>query len=1125
MFHYKRFHFLFSFAVVLLLFSFAACNHKSSTTIPVFQALESNRTGLDFSNTLHPDSDFNALKYMYFYNGAGVGAGDFNNDGKIDLFFASNQGENKLYLNEGNLHFKDVTKEARIKEDSAWSTGVSVVDINNDGLLDIYICRVGNFETLHSKNQLLVCQGIDKNGVPFYKDEAHEYGLDFSGFSTQAVFFDYDGDGDLDMFLLNHSVFENGTVGDRAMLLKKRVDVSGDRIFRNDGNGHFTDVTRQAGINSSVLDYGLGVCASDIDLDGFPDLYVGNDFHENDYLYINQHNGTFKDELANHLMHSSKYTMGVDIADANNDGFPDIMSMDMLAYDPHILKRSLGDDNQDLFNLKTDLGYFYQYPRNNLQLNRGNGMFSDVGLYAGVAATDWSWSALLMDFDNDGLKDLFVSNGIPRRLNDIDYINFVSNSEIQQKLQGNYLDKKDIDVLNNFPQIKIPNKFFRNTGKMAFRDLSDEIANDKNTFSNGAAFADLDNDGDLDVVVNNIDDAALLYENKTNNGSKDSSNKNFAEIKLHGSTKNINALGAKIVLYCNEGIRIYEKYPVRGFLSSMETPVHIGLDKTKIDSAFLIWPDNTFRRIEFNEGKHFLSYEYQPGLPKFDYSRITDYWKNQTRPMEDITSKVNLKYKHIENRFQEFNIEPLIPHMLSTEGPALAVADIDSDGLQDVFIGSSKNQKNKIFIQQSNGTFTVSKQPALDNDSTYEDVDACFADFNNDGKTDLVVASGGDESFGNNPLLSPRLYLNDGKGHFYKSENAFDGLFVNASCVASYDFNGDGKMDLFIGGRSVPGNYGQIPQSYLLLNDGTGKFKDVTNHYAKGLSDVGLVTSAIWFDIDKDGDKDLILTLEWGGIVAFINDHGTFHKKMLTDKKGWWNFVLPVDLNNDGNIDLVAGNLGLNSRLKASEKEPVRLYYNDFGGNGRKEQIITYYLQGQEIPFANKEDLQKQIPVIKKRFLYAADFAKASLDDIFTKDELEKSDTLTADYFSNAILMNDGKLNFSVHAMPWQAQLSTYKTATVVDANGDHLPDILLAGNYYENNVQMGRNDADFGTILVNKGNGKFEANSINGLQIKGQVRHIQKINIGKKEAFILARNNDSTMVIEFKEMQNKNAK
>jgi len=1112
-------HLLLLFAYVFILC--AGCNHKPSVP-PIFIVKDSKSTGLDFSNTLTPTQQMNALKYMYYYNGAGVGAGDFNNDGKIDLFFASNQGDNKLYLNEGNLHFKDVTKEAMIPEDGGWSTGVSVVDINNDGLLDIYICRVGNFGSLHSKNQLLICQGIDKNGVPYYKDEAHKYGLDFSGFCTQAVFFDYDGDGDLDMFLLNHTIFENGIVGARSILLKKEVPVSGDRIYRNDGNGHFTDVTNKTGINSSVLDFGLGITVSDINMDGYPDIYIGNDFQENDYLYINQHNGTFKDELTDHIMHTSKYTMGVDIADANNDGYPDIMSLDMLSPDPDVLKRTHIDDDEDLSDLKLKLGYYYQYPRNNLQLNRRNGMFSEIGLYAGVAATDWSWSPLWMDFDNDGLKDLFISNGIPRRLNDIDYINFVSNSEIQQELQSGNIDKNNLDVINKFPQTKIYNKFFRNDGNMQFQDLENKIGNDRKTFSNGAVYADFDNDGDLDVVVNNIDDPALLYENKTNDKANGKNNKDFVEIKLKGSDKNINALGAKIILYCNGGIRTYEKYPVRGFMSSMEIPIHIGLDKTSIDSAFLVWPDNTFQPIKLQPVNHLITFNYKKGLPEFDYTHITGYWKNPTRPMEDISSKVDLKYKHEENNYQEFNVEPLMPHLLSTEGPGLAVADLNHDGLDDVFIGSSKGKKSAIFIQKSNGKFFKTPQPAIENDSMYEDVGACFADVNNDGNTDLIIASGGDESFGNNILLTPRVYLNDGKGHFTKLNNAFDNLFVNASCVVPCDFNGDGKIDLFIGGRSVPGDYGQVPKSYLLQNDGSGHFKDVTEKYAKGLSDIGFVTDAIWFDLNKDGEKDLIVSLEWGGIIAFINHHGTFTKKVLTDKKGSWNFILPVDINNDGNIDLIAGNLGLNTRLKASEKEPVRLYYNDFDDNGQKEQVLTYYLDGREIPFANIADLEKQIPILKKRFLYAADFAKASLDEIFTKEKLKNSEILTENYFQNAILINKGNLNFTVEPLPWQAQLSPYRDAVVVDANGDNLPDILLVGNYYGYNVQMGRNDADFGTILLNKGNGQFTCESINGLEIRGQVRHIKKLTIGKKDAYILARNNDSTMVIQFKKQLKK---
>lgn len=1098
-------------SLAILLFS--GC--KSKNTAPViFDLMNDTQTGLHFQNKLTPTQEFNIFKYLYFYNGAGIGAGDFNNDGKIDLFFASNQGENKLYLNTGKLHFRDVTTEAKIPNDGGWSTGVSVVDINNDGLLDIYICRVGDYLTLHSHNQLLICQGIDKNGVPYYKDEAHQYGLDFSGFSTQAVFFDYDGDGDLDMYLLNHTIHQNGTFGRRDKLIATKNPLSGDRMYRNNGNNTFTDVTAQSGIYSSVLGYGLGVCVSDINLDGWPDIYVGNDFHEDDYLYINQHNGTFKEELNNHMMHTSQFTMGVDIADLNNDGYPEIVSMDMLPSDPKILKSALGEDEYDLYYNKIGYGYNFQYTRNNLQFNLRNGMFSEIGLYSGMYATDWSWAPLLMDFDNDGLKDLFISNGVEKRLNDIDYINYVSGDALQQKMRTDNLSDNDMSLINKFPQTAIKNRFFKNDGKMIFKDIDSEVDKSQVSSSNGAIYADLDNDGDLDIVVNNLDKPAFLYRNTTN----DKKVKPYLDIKLKGSSKNINALGAKIIVFANGGIRTYENYPVRGFMSSMQIPIHLGLDNTKVDSILLVWPDNTYQKVSHSKIDTTITEKYQPSLPKFDYSIITKHWQNPTRPMEDITDKTGLLYRHKENDFQEFNREPLLPHMLSTEGPALATGDINHDGLDDVFIGASKWEKPAIFIQEPSGKFIRKDEPDLDRDSTYEDVDACFTDVNNDGFPDLVVASGGNEFYGKDKNLTPRVYLNDGKANFHKLNNAFDSLFVNASCVAPFDFNGDGKMDLFIGARSVPWNYGQVPQSHLLENTGGGRFKDVTEQYAKGLSDIGFVTSALWFDINKDGQKDLILTLEWGGIVAFINHQGTFTKKVLTDKKGWWNFVLPVDLNNDGNIDLIAGNLGWNSRLKASEKEPVRMYYNDFDDNGKKEQVLTYYLDGKEIEFANIGELEKQIPIIKKRFLYAQDFAKASLDDIFTKEKLESADTFTANYFANSILINDGNLNFLVKPMPWKAQLSPFKTAVVIDANGDNLPDILLAGNYYENNIQMGRNDADYGTILVNKGNGKFEVESINGLTIKGQVRHIKEINIGKKQAFILARNNDSTMIIQFKD-------
>ncbi|HEY0434854.1 MAG TPA: VCBS repeat-containing protein, partial [Chitinophagaceae bacterium] len=1062
-----------------------------------------------FANTLKPSRQFNMFNYMYFYNGAGIGAGDFNNDGLIDLFFAANQGDNKLYINKGSLKFEDRSVAARIPQDSGWSTGVSVVDINNDGLLDIYVCRVGNYETLHSRNQFLVCQGIGKDGTPFYKDEAASMGLDFSGFSTQAVFFDYDMDGDLDMFLLNHAVHQNGSFAPRGNFAGTYSALSGDRIYRND-SGHFTDVTRSTGINSSAISYGLGVTAADINLDGWPDLYVGNDFHENDYLYINRHNGTFSDEDSLHLMHTSRYSMGVDVADGNNDGLPDILSMDMLPADPYILKRSLGDDDYDVFQQKIAAGYNYQYSRNNLQYNRGNGMFSEIGIYSGLYATDWSWACLWVDFDNDGRKDVFISNGIPKRLNDMDYVNFLSNEEVQEKLRENNLDDKNMALIKKFPQIKIPNKFFYNGGSFSFRDVSDSVVNDQSTYSNGAIYADLDNDGDLDVVVNNIDDPVVLYENKSN----DSGRRAYVDVVLKGSSRNVNAIGAKLVEFSGGEVYTYENYPVHGFQSSLQIPMHVGLAGQHVDSMFLIWPDNTYQRVSVTGRR--MSFTYQPGLPAFNYSMLTARSSSSTDAVTDITAQTGLLYDHQENSFIEFNREPLIPHMVSTEGPALAVGDINNDGLQDVFFGSSKTFHDAVFMQQAGGKFVRKEEPGMLADSMYEDVDAVWMDVNRDGHPDLVIASGGNEYFGQDEHLLPRVYLNDGQGNLTRKTDAFTNLFYTFSCVAPFDFNGDGADDIFLGGRAMPWDYGVIPHSFLLQNDGSGKFVDVTDKIAPGLSQVGMVTGASWTDLDGDGDSDLVVSCEWGGIVAFINEKGRFTKQTLTTLNGWWNFVLPIDIDNDGDVDLVAGNLGLNSRLKASIEQPVKLYYNDFDDNGKKDQVMSYFVNGKEVPFASEEELQKQIPRIKKKFLYAGDFARASMDEIFGEDKLKEATVLNADNFSNVVFINDGHLHFTPKPLPWQAQLSSYRDARVVDANHDGLPDILLGGNFYDNNVQMGRYDADFGTLLVNRGNDSFECTSLNGLAIRGQVRRIRPIRIGKDDAFVLARNNDSAMVIRF---------
>lgn len=1100
---------LFISAMFLLCVLFS-CHEKNKTSF-AFSVLKSDRTGLDFANRLNSTDSFNLFKYMYFYNGAGIGAGDFNNDGLTDVFFASNQGQNSLYLNKGNLQFRNVTSKAGIPVDNAWSTGVSVTDINNDGLLDIYICRVGNFKTLHSRNQFLICKGIDQDGVPHYVDEAAKLGLDFSGFGTQAAFLDYDMDGDLDVFLLNHSVHENGNFRPRQVFEGTIHPTAGNRLFRNDGE-RFTDVSVASGISSTVIGYGLGLVASDINLDGYPDLYIGNDFHENDYLYINQRNGTFRDISDSVLMHTSRYTMGVDIADANNDGLPEIFSTDMLPSDPAVLKRTPGEESYDVFKMKIDYGYSYQYSRNALQYNRGNGLFSEIALYSGVAATDWSWAPLWVDFDNDGLKDLFISNGIPKRLNDIDYINYVSDQSIQQQISENRLKEKDRVLTDKFPEVRIPNKFFHNEGDLKFNDIADSIEDNMDTYSNGAVFADFDNDGDLDIIVNNINNDALLY----NNHSNDSRPLPFIKVKMTGPDNNRLATGSKLIIYAKNGVRIYEKYPVRGFLSSMEVPLHAGLHNTAVDSVIVIWPDNSFEKLAVAPGMTEIKVAYRKGLPQFNYSSLHKKQDSLTVPARDLAGGINLQFHHHENSFPEFNREPLIPHMISTEGPAVAVGDVDNNGLDDVFFGAAKGNKRQLYLQENNGRFKPVEIRALEADSNYEDVDATWADVNGDGNIDLIVASGGNEYYNNDRHLLPRVYLNDGAANFSLKADAFNNIGETWGAVAVSDFNNDGHPDIFLGGRAVPWRYGVTPDSYLLQNDGTGKFADVTDRYSKELGKAGFVTGCVWTDINNDGLKDLIVCSEWGTIDAYLAKDNQLIKQQITKQRGWWNFVLPVDVNGDGLIDLVAGNLGLNSRLHASADKPVRMYYNDFDENGSSEQMLTYYLQNKELPFYNKSEMERQMPEMRKRFLYAKDFATASLDEIVADKKLKTADRYTADFFSSVLLVNKGNMRFDMQTLPWEAQLSSLRDGVVLNANNDSLPDVFLVGNYYENNVEMGRYDADFGSLLLNNGLGGFTYARLDGVTIRGQSRRVKKIKIGGREAFVIGRNNENSMVIRF---------
>ncbi len=1033
---------------------------------------------MNFSNTLPQDSALNIVNYLYYYNGGGVAAGDIDGDGLVDLYFTSNVGPNRLYRNLGKFHFEDITDRAGVADGIGWKSGVTMADVNGDGRLDIYVCAVTEVGG-RGRNALYI-----NNGDGTFTDRAGEYGLAFAGYGTQAAFFDYDGDGDLDMYLLTSSTLAH-VAKSQTTSRTAHDSEAGDHLYRNDGN-HFTDVSADAGIYGGVEGFGLGIAISDVNLDGCPDIYIANDFPENDFLYLNNCDGTFHEAITETTGHTSRFSMGVDAADFNNDGRPDIAVLDMLPDSESILKTAASAESYTLFDLKLATGYHPQYARNTLQLNRGvvggKVHFSEIGFLAGIAATDWSWAPLFADFDNDGRKDLFVTNGIYRRPNDLDYIAALDSGPPN---------------LARMPHVPIANYAFHNNGDLTFTNEAAAWGLATPGFSNGAAYADLDNDGALDLVVNNLDAPAAIYRNR-------GVGRHYLRVALHGGGANTGGSGAKVTITARGHRQLLEETPTRGFQSAVDPVLHFGLGTaTQVDSLVVIWPDRRQQILTDVPADQTIT------LSQADANRQPSNRPTVQHLFTDVPERLGITYKHDERTFYDFGREPLMPHLLSTEGPALAVGDVNGDGLDDVYLGGAKWQAGELWLQRRDGGFRRAPEPAFAADSVHEDIDAVFVDADGDGDRDLYVVSGGNEFWEGEPLRD-RLYLNDGRGDFRLAQNALPDFYHNGSCVAAGDYNGDGHVDLFVGSRVVARHYGATPRSYLLEGDGAGHFRDVTPDV---IANAGMVSGAAWVD------GDLIVVGEWMPLRIFHQQSGAWVEHSLPSTSGWWNSVQTADLNGDGRPDLILGNLSLNSFLRASATEPARLYLGDFFGTGTMIPIITSYRHGKSYPLAGRDELLQAVPSLRTRYPTYASFDASRIEDIVPKKALRAARVLTAETFANAIALNRGG-SFELRPLPVEAQFAPVYASLADDFDGDGQTDLIVAGNFYGVTPVQGRYDASYGLLLHGDGRGGFAAVDMeqSGLEIDGQVRRMARLKRANGERLILvARNDDRLQVIRLR--------